>query len=370
MENVTDAACMAEALRLAERGLYTSHPNPRVGAVVVNRGRIVGRGFHLRAGQAHAEVNALAEAGEAARGATVYCTLEPCSFQGRTPSCARALIEAGVSRVIVAMEDPHRRNAGAGLAMLKDAGISVTCPYMESSARLLNPGHIKRFEAGLPYVRLKLAMSLDGKTALAGGESKWITGIAARRDVQKLRARSSAIVTGVQTVIDDDPSMTVRAEELAVDHAELAASVARPIVIVDSHLRVPARRRLLDNSNTLLACLDDAPETAAIACRKLRLPPDGRGRIALNALLARLADLECNEVLFECGATLAAAVLEADLVDELVVYSAPVALGADARALLNLAKIDSMQDRIQFQTADVRNIGADIRITYIPVSRK
>ena len=369
MSAANDAAFMAEAIRLAERGLYTTAPNPRVGAVIVNGGSVVGRGFHLKAGEGHAEANALAEAGEAARGATVYCTLEPCSFHGRTPSCASALIDAGVSRVVVGMVDPHEKNAGAGLAMLRDAGVSVTVPFMETSARALNPGHIKRFEIGLPFVRLKLAMSLDGKTALANGESRWITSAAARRDVQKLRARSSAIVTGVQTVIDDDPSMTVRAAELDVEFAEISASLPRPIVILDPSLRVTPSARLLDNPDALLVCLDEARQRPVLSCQRLGMPANGHGRIDLQSLLGYLSDMECNEVLFECGPTLAAAVLEAGLVDELVVYSAPVALGAHARSLLNLPKVDKMHDRIEFTIADSRRIGPDVRTTFIPIPR-
>lgn len=369
MNAITDATLMAEALRLAERGLYTAHPNPRVGAVIARRGEVVGRGFHLKTGEGHAEALALADAGEAARGATVYCTLEPCSFHGRTPSCAQALIEAGVARAVIGMCDPDARNAGRGVEMLRGAGVDVVCPFMEASARNLNPGHIKRHESGMPMVRLKLAMSLDGKTALANGESGWITGAAARRDVQKLRARSSAIVTGVQTVMDDDPSMTVRADELVAEYAELSAKIPRPIVILDPLLRVRPSAKVLSNPDTIVACLADAEDGAAITCQKIRLPSNERRRIDLRALLQYLAELECNEVLFECGPTLAGAVLETGLIDELVVYMAPVALGSDARPLLNLAKIDSMQDRFAFQIADVRRIGDDTRMTYVPVSR-
>ena len=370
MNAATDAAFMAEAIRLAERGLYTTHPNPRVGAVIVSHGQVVGRGFHLQAGGPHAEIGALAEAGNAARGATIYCTLEPCSFHGRTPSCAAALIAAGIGRAVVAMEDPHPKNAGRGLAMMRDAGIRVDIPFMESSARDLNPGHIKRFECGMPFVRLKLAMTLDGRTALANGESRWITGAAARRDVQRLRARSSAIVTGVQTVIDDDPSMTVRGNELRAEHAQLSASVARPIVILDPELRIDASAGLLSNPNTIIACLEDPANAPDLACDKIVLPSDGHRRVDLAALLEHLAKLECNEVLFECGATLAGAIVDAGLVDELVLYASPAVLGADARSLLRLAKVDSMRDRIDFEITDLRYIGSDIRMTCIPVSGK
>lgn len=363
---IRDAAYMAEALRLAEKGLYTCQPNPRVGAVIVKDGVVIGRGFHLKDGEGHAEANALQQAGEGARGATVYCTLEPCSFEGRTPSCARALIEAGVARVVVGMEDPHVRNVGKGLAMLRDAGVEIECGLMESSARALNVGHIKRFEQGLPFVRLKLAMSLDGKTALENGASRWITGAPARRDVQRLRARSSAIVTGVQTIIDDDPSLTVREAELDVGDAALSASIARPIVILDPHCRINRRAKVLDNPDAIVACLGAPADDSEPAPPVMILPPNGEGRIDLAALLRRLAEMQCNEVLFECGATLAGALVESSLVDEIVIYAAPTLLGADARSLLGVAKIDSMQDRIDLEITDVRQIGRDIRMTCSP----
>jgi len=367
--NAFDAAFMAQAIRLAERGLYTTHPNPRVGAVIVNGDRVVGRGFHLKAGEGHAEANALDEAGAEARGATVYCTIEPCSFVGRTPSCAQSLIDAGVARVVVAMQDPHHGNAGRGFEMLRAAGIRVDYPMMESSARMLNPGHVRRFECGLPFVRLKLAMTADGKTALANGESRWITGEAARRDVQKLRARSSALVTGVQTIIDDDPSLTVRAGELGVERADISAGIARPIVILDPELRIPPDAGVLANDNAVVACLEDPANGVTLDCEKMILPSDGARRIDLGALLERLAQMECNEVLFECGATLAGAMIEQHLVDELVLYVAPAVFGADGRSLLNLAKIDSMEQRVDFEIAEVRHIGNDIRLTYVPKPR-
>lgn len=356
---------MAEALRLAERGLYTAHPNPRVGSVIVKDGNIIGRGFHLRTGEGHAEARALVEAGVNARGATVYCTLEPCSFHGRTPSCARALIDAGVSRVVVAMADPDPRNAGKGLAMLREAGIDVVHPLMESSARLLNPGHVKRYEVGLPFVRLKLAMTMDGKTALGNGESRWITGPAARRDVQRLRARSSAIVTGVQTVVDDDPALSVRPDELDVEYAGLSAALGRPVVILDPTLRTPAGARLMASPGTMVVCVEGA-DVEAFGGKALALPSDGQGRVDLDALLRHLAGMACNEVLFECGATLAGSLVRAGLADEIVIYIAAAALGADARSLLNFAKIDTMADRIEFKTTDVRYVGEDLRVTCVP----
>lgn len=365
--DAADARFMAQALRLAERGLYSTHPNPRVGCVIVNDGVIVGQGYHERAGAGHAEANALVGAGDKARGATVYCTLEPCAFEGRTPSCASALVAAGVGRVVCAMSDPHPRNAGAGFQILEAAGIEVTYPFMESSARALNPGHVKRFETGLPFVRAKLAMSLDGRTALEGGESRWITGEAARRDVQKLRARSSAIVTGVQTVNDDNPRLTVRADELNTEHAELSASLTRPIVVLDPHGRIDPAASLLDNPNALIVGTEAHDIHGRAAA--LTLPADVSGRVSLTALLEALAQRECNEVLFECGPTLAGSAVAAGLVDELVVYAAPIMLGGDARALLNLPKIDKMRDRIEWDLLDVRRIGDDLRLTLVPDSR-
>ncbi|MCB1691874.1 MAG: bifunctional diaminohydroxyphosphoribosylaminopyrimidine deaminase/5-amino-6-(5-phosphoribosylamino)uracil reductase RibD, partial [Pseudomonadales bacterium] len=272
----------------------------------------------------------------------------------------------GVARVVVAMTDPHTRNRGAGLGILRAAGIEVLCPLLESSALALNPGHARRYETGLPYVRVKLAMSLDGKTALATGESKWITGAEARRDVQRLRARSGAIVTGVQTIVDDDPALNVRADELDVEHNEISASLLRPVVVLDSALRIPAGARVLENPATIVACLEQTGNPGFEEERILRLPAGADGRVDPGALLRELAGRDVNEVLFECGATLAASVIRGGYVDEIVIYAAPVMLGADARSLLNIAKIDTMRDRIEFQINEVRRVGKDMRITCIP----
>lgn len=368
MNDRADEYFMARAIRLAERGLYTTHPNPRVGAVIAAGGEIVGEGFHLKAGAAHAEVHALEQAGERARGATVYCTLEPCSYHGRTPSCAKTLVEAGVSRVVCAMTDPHPKNSGAGFAILEAAGIEVIRGVLESSARALNPGHVKRFERGLPYVRAKLAMSLDGRTALANGDSQWVTGPEARRDVQRLRARSDAIVTGVQTVNDDNPRMTVRAESLDAGEAALAAAIRRPIYILDGNGRIDPGADLLDNPDTVLATAGDHDIHGRATV--MQMASDRDGRIALLPLLEALAGREHNEVLFECGATLAGSLVASGLVDELVIYAAPVMLGHDARGLLQLPKIDKMRDRIEWDIKDVRHIGDDLRITLTPRSRE
>ena len=361
-----DAYFMARAMRLAEKGLYTTDPNPRVGCILVKGDRIVGTGYHLSTGEGHAEANAMAQAGEASRGATVYVTLEPCSFHGRTPSCAKALVEAGVKRVVAAMMDPHHKNAGAGFQILRDAGIEVLTPLLESSARQLNPGHVKRYETGMPYVRLKLAMSLDGKTALANGDSRWITGVEARRDVQKLRARSSAIVTGVQTVIDDNPNMTVRQNELETEHSELAAARKRPVYILDSNLRVDAEALLVNNPENVLVCTPGKAAGKSYNCRVLEIEGDSQKRIHLRSFLQRLALENCNEVLFECGATLGGNLVEQGLCDELVIYMAPKIMGSSARSLLDLPGIDTMGDLFDMQILDLRFIGNDVRITAVP----
>ncbi len=361
-----DAHYLAEAFRLAEKGLYTADPNPRVGCVLVKDGRIVGKGFHLTTGEGHAEANALAEAGEESRGATAFVTLEPCSFHGRTPSCARALIAAGIKRVVAAMADPHKKNAGEGFRNLRDAGIEVQTPLLESSARALNPGHIKRHETGMPFVRLKLAMSLDGKTALANGESQWITGPGARRDVQKLRARSSVIVTGVQTVIHDNPRMTVRAEELDVEYRELAAKRRRPVYILDPRLRVPPESAVLKNHDNVLVCVHGMAEEKTFGVRILDAVEDTHHRIDLTRFLQHLAGEDCNEVLFECGATLGGSLVEQGLCDELVIYIAPKIMGSSARSLLNVSEIDNMGDLFNMNIIDCRSVGDDIRITAVP----
>jgi diaminohydroxyphosphoribosylaminopyrimidine deaminase/5-amino-6-(5-phosphoribosylamino)uracil reductase len=363
-------AFMALALREAERGLYTAHPNPRVGCLVVKDGDILSRGFHLQTGQGHAEANALRDAGTQSVGATCYVTLEPCSFVGRTPSCADALIRAGVKTVVYGMADPHPRNQGLGLTKLQDAGIEVIGPVLEASARALNPGHIRRFETALPFVRLKLAMSLDGKTALANGASQWITSPAARQDVQRLRARSSAIITGVDTVISDDPAMSVRADELGVENSDLAASVARHIIVMDTHLRIPRQARILRNPLARVACSSAAALKAAEAyaekeeqnIQTMATSLGADGRLDIRDLLHQLARLDCNEVLFECGATLAGSLVSSGLVDEIVLYMAPRLMGNDARSLLNIPAIGTMGDLIELEIQDVRQVGSDLRL--------
>ncbi|WP_193075494.1 bifunctional diaminohydroxyphosphoribosylaminopyrimidine deaminase/5-amino-6-(5-phosphoribosylamino)uracil reductase RibD [Pseudomonas sp. FME51] len=370
-EESADRCLMARAIQLAAKGIYTTEPNPRVGCVLACDGEIVGEGWHVRAGEGHAEVNALAQAGERARGATAYVTLEPCSHFGKTPPCADALINAGVSRVVAAMQDPNPQVAGQGLARLRAAGIEVDCGLLESDARDLNPGFIKRMQQGLPWVRLKLAMSLDGRTAMASGESQWITGPQARADVQRLRARSGAVISGADSVLLDDSALTVRATELGLD-AELAtaAAASQPLrVLIDGRLRVPLQQRLFrEVGPVLVVCTDPQQRAADYLAQQIELLtlPGADGKVDLAALLRELAQRGCNEVLVESGAGLAGAFWRAGLVDELIVYMAPRLLGSRARPLLELP-FDEMAEAMDLDVTDMRVIGGDWRITARPV---
>ncbi|MET4000906.1 bifunctional diaminohydroxyphosphoribosylaminopyrimidine deaminase/5-amino-6-(5-phosphoribosylamino)uracil reductase RibD [Marinobacterium sp. MBR-109] len=365
-----DHRYMAYALQLAEQGLYTTDPNPRVGCVLVRDGVVVGEGAHLKAGEPHAEVHALRMAGEQAEGATAYVTLEPCSHHGRTPPCADALVKAGVARVVVAMQDPNPLVAGQGLARIAAAGIDTASGLLELQARRLNPGFISRMGRGRPFVRLKLAASLDGRTAMRSGESQWITGAAARADVQRLRARSSAIVTGVETVLHDNASLTVRAAELGLspELAEQAAARQPLRVVLDSQLRLPAGAQLLNLPGEILiatALSQDHPRAAALVQAGARILslPGAEGRVDLSALLSLLAaEYQCNELLLECGATLAGAALQAELVDELVLYMATTLLGSEARPLLELS-LDRMAQQQRLKLIDSRMLGDDLRLT-------
>jgi len=357
-----DHAYMARALRLAERGLCTTTPNPRVGCVIVKDGKVVGEGWHQRAGEPHAEIHALRQAGAAARGATVYVTLEPCSHHGRTPPCANALIDAGVARVVAAMRDPNPQVSGRGLDLLTLAGIQVQVGLLEAEARELNIGFVSRMTRGRPWLRLKTAASLDGKTALENGESKWITGEAARADVQHWRARSCAILTGVGTVLADDPQMNVR----------LPGSERQPLrVVVDSGLRTPPTARILEGGGALLVCQDADAAAARLeallqaGATVLELPGPG-GRPDLGLLLEELARRGINEVHAEAGAVLNGALLQAGLVDEWVAYQAPVALGHHARGLFEVPALTDMGGRWRFGLHDVRRLGVDLRLVLRP----
>jgi len=349
---------MAHVLQLAEKGLYTTDPNPRVGCVIVKDGKIIGEGWHERAGKAHAEVHALKAAGNQAQGATAYVSLEPCCHHGRTPPCSEALIKAKLARVVIAMQDPHTRVDGGGIAQLREAGIQVDTGLLQAQAMALNPGFIKRMQRGRPFVRCKLGMSLDGRTAMASGESKWITSAAAREDVQRLRARSSAIVTGVGTVLADDPSMTVRLDGLE----------RQPLrVVVDTNLSMPETAKMLSlpGRTLVMTCSDDdaARQRLQQAGAEVVVMPYCSNSVSIEAVLDSLAEMEINEVLLETGATLSGAMLQQGLIDELVIYMAPVLMGDSARGLFHLPGMESMADKIQLEFTDVRAVGKNWRIT-------
>ena len=355
--SIADHAHMARALQLAARGLYTTSPNPRVGCVIVKDGHVVGEGWHERAGTPHAEVHALKAAGNAARGATVYVTLEPCSHHGRTPPCAEALIQAGVGRVVAAMTDPNPLVAGGGISMLTLAGIEAEVGLMQAEARALNPGFVSRMARQRPWVRLKTARTLDGKTALTNGQSQWITGEAARADVQHLRARACAILTGSGTVLADNPRMNVRDFDIG----------RQPLrVVVDSALRTPADATILP---ALIAChhADPAKRVALerAGAEVIELP-GADGRVDLVALLTLLAQRGVNELHVEAGAALNGALLAAGLVDEWVAYVAPMAVGDDARGLFAQPALTSLADAARFRLADVRQLGEDLRLSLLP----
>lgn len=362
-----DHEYMSLALRLAEQGLYTTTPNPRVGCVLVNNGQVIGQGAHLKAGEPHAEIMALRDA-EAnfpnlIQDADAYVTLEPCSHFGRTPPCADALIKAGVKRVIAAMQDPNPQVAGNGLARLDAAGIKTEHGLMEAQARELNAGFISRMTQNKPLVRVKIAASLDGRTALANGESKWITSEAAREDVQHWRARSCAILTGIGTVLADDPQMNVR----NITHAR------QPLrVVVDSQLRISPQAKILKEGNTLIAYVSDAEnktETLNKAGVALIKTTSDNGKVCLKQLLSHLAAQGINEVMVEAGQTLNGALLTLNLVDEFLLYYAPTLLGSDARGMLAIPALQSMQDRTQLKLIDVRQFGQDIRVRAKPISK-
>ena len=364
---------MAHALRLAERGLYTTQPNPRVGCVIAQGERVVGTGWHRRAGEPHAEVHALREAGEAARGATAYVTLEPCAHFGRTPPCADALIAAGVARVVVAAEDPFPQVAGRGMEKLRAEGIAVASGLLREQARELNIGFFSRMERSRPWVRVKLAMSLDGRTALANGQSKWITGDAALADVQRWRARSSAILTGSGTVLADNPRLTVRLQETgdgAYPDAGAARSVApvAPLrVVLDRRLRTPRGSCVLDpEAPTLLVHGAEASVPAHLAAVDRMVLAEAAGGLDLEAVLAELARRDVNELHVEAGPTLCGALLAAGLADELLLYVAPVLLGDQARPLLQLPTLTEMARRWRLRTVDRRALGDDLRLLLRP----
>ena len=353
-----DQAYVARALELAARGLFTTDPNPRVGCVVARDGEVLGEGWHVRAGEPHAEVLALRAAGPQARGATVYVTLEPCSHTGRTPPCAEALLAAGVARVVCCSVDPNPRVAGAGIARLRAAGIDVSVGVFEPQARELNAGFFSRFERGRPFVRLKLAMSLDARTAPASGGQAWISGEAARADVQAWRARSGAVLTGAGTVRTDDPRLDVR--------LAYGSWVRQPLrVLLDPMLSCPSTAKLFHGGGALVFAAMDAPVRSEESARVERLPR-AAGGLDLHDVVARLAELEVNELLVECGPRLAGAFILANLVDEFVLYIAPALLGADAAPLMHVSGLGPPGSLPAFHFKDVQRIGPDLRLVLTP----
>jgi diaminohydroxyphosphoribosylaminopyrimidine deaminase/5-amino-6-(5-phosphoribosylamino)uracil reductase len=364
--SATDHAMMARALRLAERGAFTTKPNPMVGCVLAKDGVVVGEGWHRSAGGPHAEVFALEAAGEKARGATAYVTLEPCSHIGRTGPCADALITAGVVRVVAAMRDPNPLIHGAGFDRLLAAGITVEIGLMEALARQLNRAFLSRIERGRPWLRIKLAVSLDGRSALKSGDSKWISGEPSRQDVQRWRARSGAILTGAGTVLIDDPLLTVR---LPADAPEYERDFVPPVrVVLDPGLATVARGRVREgDAPTLYIHAPDARMPRGIDAAHAPVPVHA-GRFDLHAVLSLLAARDINEVQVETGATLAGAFLAAGLVDELLLYVAPVVLGEHARPMFEGLPIDTMSDRLSMAIVETRRIGEDVRLLLQPRS--
>ncbi|MDG1752533.1 MAG: bifunctional diaminohydroxyphosphoribosylaminopyrimidine deaminase/5-amino-6-(5-phosphoribosylamino)uracil reductase RibD [Thalassotalea sp.] len=367
-----DHQFMAQAIRLAERGVYTTSPNPRVGCVIVKDGEVIGEGFHVKAGEGHAEVNALAMAGDNAKNSTAYVTLEPCSHFGRTPPCAKALIEAGVSKVIAAMVDPNPQVSGHGLTMLEQAGIETQSGLLEQDAKLLNIGFIKRMTSGLPYIRCKLASSLDGKTAMANGESQWITSQEARQDVQKLRAQSCAIISGADSIIMDNARMNVRWSELAEILGDLKSNypqenIRQPVrVIIDTKNRLTPDLTFFTAESPVLLIRTSIENTQQWPhfVEKVILPSSSKGtQVDLTALIKMLAEKAFNEILIESGMTLAGAFIEQNLVDELVLYQAPKLLGHEGKGLVMMPLVEKLSQAKPLTFSDITLVGGDLKIT-------
>jgi diaminohydroxyphosphoribosylaminopyrimidine deaminase/5-amino-6-(5-phosphoribosylamino)uracil reductase len=350
---------MARALRLAARGICAAHPNPMVGCVLVRNGEIVGEGWHEAAGEAHAEINALRAAGDKARGATAYLTLEPCSHEGKTPPCAPALIEAGIGEVIIAMEDPFPAVSGNGRAALEAAGIPVRSGLMQDAAQALNTGFLSRVQRGQPYVRLKVASSLDGAIAMKSGESQWITGPEARADVHRLRARSGAILTGIGTVLADDPALNVR-------HEEFDTRGRQPLrAVLDSTLRMPLSAGMLGMpGTTVVYCADDSGRQPLLdAGAEVVRVNRAAGMVDVQQVLANLAAREVNDVLVEAGPTVSGHLLSRRIVDELVIYQAPHIMGSETKPMFSTPGWMRLADRRALDIVDLRRVGTDIRIT-------
>ncbi|MBQ0719829.1 MAG: bifunctional diaminohydroxyphosphoribosylaminopyrimidine deaminase/5-amino-6-(5-phosphoribosylamino)uracil reductase RibD [Gammaproteobacteria bacterium] len=352
---------MARAIQLAKKGWYTARPNPRVGCVIVRAGAVVGKGWHQRAGGPHAEIAALEQAGDAARGATAYVSLEPCNHHGRTPPCADALITAGIARLVYGLADPHVIASG-GIGKLEAAGICVDGPVLEQEARALNAGFVKRCETGLPRVILKLAASMDGRSAMASGESQWITGPAARRDVQRIRAENAAIITGIGTVLEDNPALTVREVQPGLDESMLAEM--QPLrVIVDSRLRTTEGLNILQPPGAVL--IATAQSEGHVEGVEVCSLPNEDGKVDLQALLAELGRRECNDVLVEAGGKLAGVFLQQGLVDELIIYMAPKLMGSAAMPMAVLP-FEAMSEALDLEITDMRAVGKDWRMTAKP----
>ena len=390
MFNANDYIYMTRALQLAEQGLFTTMPNPRVGCVIVKEGKIIGEGAHLKAGEPHAEVFAIQQAGDNAKGATAYITLEPCSHQGRTPPCTHALLKAGIAKVIAAMQDPNPLVAGSGLAHLQAHNIEVASGLMQAQAEALNLGFISRMTRKQPFIRCKIAASLDGKTALNNGASQWITSEPARLDVQYWRARSCAILTGIGTVLADNPSMSVRANtntpsplmgEPAIGFpASVGAkapnagvkgwgegeAIRQPIkVVVDSQLQTPINAKILQGGNVLIAFAQSNPQKEAqllAAGAQLLCIPNEQNKVCLKTLLSHLAACEINEVLVEGGESLNGALLAQNLIDELLIYYAPKLMGSTAKGMFALPAFTQMSQAVDLDIIDMRQIGVDIRL--------
>ncbi len=352
---------MARALHLAVRGLYTTAPNPRVGCVIVKGDNIIAEGWHQRAGQPHAEINALAQLEyQQAQGADCYITLEPCSHAGRTPPCVDALIRAGIQRAIIAMQDPNPLVSGQGIDKLKSAGIEVIVGVLEQQAETLNRGFCLRMRSGRPFVRSKIAMSIDGRTAMASGESQWITGPEARQDIQKMRAQSAAILTGIETVLFDDPQLTVRPEGWYPE----GQTIRQPLrVVVDSDFKIPADAKILGSeAETCIATLTRASDRGINTITTQAV----EGRVDLHQLMKHLAKHEINDVMVEAGPVLNGALLQAGLIDEVVIYMAPKLMGDGARGLFHLPELHAMDQNIGLDITDIRAVGNDWRITALP----
>ncbi len=366
MTTAQDHRFMGRAMQLARSGLYSPHPNPRVGCVLVQQDEIIGEGWHAYSGGPHAEIVALNRTSKTTQGATAYVTLEPCSHHGRTPPCVEALIEAGIARVVVAMQDPNPLVSGKGLQRLMGAGIKVETGLLAEEAETLNLGFIKRMRHGTPYVRSKLAMSLDGRTAMASGESKWITGSAARADVQRLRAASSAILTGIGTVLSDNPRLTVRLEASDLGMPTPETSLTSPLrVVVDSQLRIPLDAEILQQAGKTLifSCHHSIEKIAQLTEMGAEVVLLQGKRPDLRGVLEALAARDINEVMVEAGSLLNGELLSQNLVDEMVIYMAPCLMGDGAKGLFHLPELNAMQDKVALKIVDIRAIGKDWRIT-------